>query len=501
MRRHDHDIDIPDFTSPKFLERHIQSTLAFYEPRVLAPDGGFRGCFLDDGTSFDPEARYLVGSARYVLNYATAYRFHGDPVHLSWAQYGLNFLNTAHKQENGHYAWLLENGVVTDSRVMAYGHAFVLLAAASCLRAGTPSALSTVNDIFDFMETYFWDEAGGAYADERDASLKTLSPYRGQNANMHMCEALLEAWQATGDVKFLDRAEQLANRFAFDLAAQSGGKIWEHYDTDWNVDMEFNIDFPNDRYKPWGFQPGHQTEWAKLLLILDSQRPNKKWLPKAKSLFDAALETGWDKEHGGIVYGVAPDGSFCASEKYFWVQSESFAAAWRLYRATGDDKYLADYNRIWQWSWEHMIDHTHGAWFRGRHRDGSPMDNKKSPNGKTDYHTMGACWDVLSVNDDYDEKSPYQSYGYDREAVGTGIVHFGIGNFHRAHQAVYAEDLLERGDTRWGITGVSLRSASMRDLLAPQDYLYTLAILGRPLATASSARLKTCSSPRKSRKP
>jgi len=71
-----------------------------------------------------------------------------------------------------------------------------------------------------------------------------------------------------------------------------------------------------------------------------------------------------------------------------------------------------------------------------------------------------------------------QSYSYDREAVGTGIVHFGIGNFHRAHQAVYVEDLLERGDMRWGITGVSLRSASMRDLLAPQDYLYALAILG-----------------------
>ena len=138
--------DTPDFTSPKFLERHIQSTLAFYAPRVLAPDGGFRGCFLDDGTSFDPDARYLVGSARYVLNYATASRFHDDPTHLQWAERGLNFLNTVHKQENGHYAWRLENGVVTDSRVMAYGHAFVLLAAASCLRAGISSARTFFSD-------------------------------------------------------------------------------------------------------------------------------------------------------------------------------------------------------------------------------------------------------------------------------------------------------------------------------------------------------------------
>ena len=390
----------PNFESRDVLERHIKDTLAFYAPIVFAPEGGFYGCFLDDGTCYDPHVRHLVASCRYVLNYATAYRLYRDPKHMEWAQWGLDFLNTGHRQDNGHYAWMIEKGVITDKRVMAYGHAFVLLAAASCLRAGMASAIDTINHVFDFMENYFWDEAAGAYFDERDDTLEILSPYRGQNANMHMCEALLEAWQASGDSRFLDRAERLANRFAVEMAAQSDGQIWEHYDENWNVDMEYNIDFPNDRFKPWGFQPGHQTEWAKLLLILDSQRPNEKWLPRAKSLYDKAIETGWDKEHGGIVYGVAPDGSFCASEKYFWVQSESFAAAYRLYRATDDKKYLDDYKRIWRWSWQHMIDHTHGAWFRVRGQDGSKVDNKKSPYGKTDYHTMGACWDVLSVMTD-----------------------------------------------------------------------------------------------------
>ncbi|QHJ13010.1 Polyol:NADP oxidoreductase [Paraglaciecola mesophila] len=60
----------------------------------------------------------------------------------------------------------------------------------------------------------------------------------------------------------------------------------------------------------------------------------------------------------------------------------------------------------------------------------------------------------------------------------SSIVHFGAGNFHRAHQAVYCDTLLNQGETQWGITGVSLRSSSMRDKLAPQDCLYTLAILG-----------------------
>lgn len=68
-------------------------------------------------------------------------------------------------------------------------------------------------------------------------------------------------------------------------------------------------------------------------------------------------------------------------------------------------------------------------------------------------------------------------FSYDRDAIDVGIVHFGIGNFHRAHQAVYVEDLLEKGETQWGIAGVSMRSASMKEALEPQDYFYTLATL------------------------
>lgn len=65
---------------------------------------------------------------------------------------------------------------------------------------------------------------------------------------------------------------------------------------------------------------------------------------------------------------------------------------------------------------------------------------------------------------------------YDRAAVSQGIVHLGIGAFHRAHQAVSTDAVLAAGDRRWGIVGASLRSPETRDALAPQDGLYTLAV-------------------------
>lgn len=63
---------------------------------------------------------------------------------------------------------------------------------------------------------------------------------------------------------------------------------------------------------------------------------------------------------------------------------------------------------------------------------------------------------------------------YDRSALTVGIVHLGIGAFHRAHQAEFTEDAIEAAGGDWGILGVSLRSPAVRDQLTPQDGLYTL---------------------------
>jgi fructuronate reductase len=66
---------------------------------------------------------------------------------------------------------------------------------------------------------------------------------------------------------------------------------------------------------------------------------------------------------------------------------------------------------------------------------------------------------------------------YDREKTTAGIVHLGLGAFHRAHQAVFIDDCLNAGEPGWGIIGASLRSPDTRDALGPQDGLYTLSVV------------------------
>src|SRR5690242_10939778 len=68
---------------------------------------------------------------------------------------------------------------------------------------------------------------------------------------------------------------------------------------------------------------------------------------------------------------------------------------------------------------------------------------------------------------------------YDRDEIGIGIVHFGVGGFHRAHQAMYIDRLLEMGLAKeWGICGVGVMPSDrkMADVMAAQNGLYTLVL-------------------------
>lgn len=59
-----------------------------------------------------------------------------------------------------------------------------------------------------------------------------------------------------------------------------------------------------------------------------------------------------------------------------------------------------------------------------------------------------------------------------REKAKTGVVHLGLGAFFRAHGAMYIDEAMSQSGGNWGVTGVSLRSAAVRDILAAQDFLY-----------------------------
>ena len=393
---------LPDFRSPEFLLGHIRHTLSFYEDRCVDPTGGFFHFYKDDGTVYDSHTRHLVSSTRFIFNHAMAWRRFGGPANQERVRHGLRFLQAAHAQPQGGYAWQLQwdgrQAQVQDGTHHCYGLAFVLLAHAHAVMAGVDEARAGLEATFALMERRFWEPAHGLYADEATPDWQVGS-YRGQNANMHGCEALMAAFDATLEPRYLQRALVLAESITQRQAALADGLVWEHYRAGWHVDWDYNRDDKTNIFRPWGYQTGHLTEWAKLLMQLETRLPpgeRPAWLlPTARHFFDTAMQRGWDATHGGLVYGFGPDGSVCDAAKYFWVQAESFAAAALLALRTGEDAYWQWYDRLWAYSWEHFVDHQHGAWYRILTPDNRAYSDEKSPAGKTDYHTMGACYDVL----------------------------------------------------------------------------------------------------------
>ncbi|AQA06200.1 mannitol dehydrogenase [Mycobacterium sp. MS1601] len=86
----------------------------------------------------------------------------------------------------------------------------------------------------------------------------------------------------------------------------------------------------------------------------------------------------------------------------------------------------------------------------------------------------------MKLNSETLSQLPVAKPSYDRDQIEVGIVHFGVGGFHRAHQAYYIDKLLEQGKAQdWGICGVGVlpQDRKMKDALDAQDGLYTLILV------------------------
>lgn len=126
---------------------------------------------------------------------------------------------------------------------------------------------------------------------------------------MHTTEAMLALSAATGDIKWLYRAMRILERFVHHLSRQHEYCMAEHFDADWNLLPDCNIDRKSDPLRPYGLTPGHFPEWAHLTLKAEAHAIAKMghtpaWMcPDAEGLFRSAVEKGWCHEgRGGIVY-------------------------------------------------------------------------------------------------------------------------------------------------------------------------------------------------------
>ncbi|MGD6896717.1 AGE family epimerase/isomerase [Bacillus infantis] len=379
------------------LKKHIFKTLDFYYPVCLDyENGGYINGFLNNGAINDTTTKHLVATSRYIYIFSIGALLDGPVWCQDAVRHGIQFLNQHHRdhKHNGYYFEL--NGTeIKNPDKMAYGHAFVLLASSLAYQAGIKEAKEVVDNVYHVIETHFWDEDYGIYKDQWDSAWTNLSSYRGQNPNMHMCEAMLTAYEATGEDKYLRKAYRLAKGVTRKLAGRSDGWVWENYTPDWQPDYEYNKGNTKDEFRPYGFIPGHQFEWSKLLIWL-SRHQTEPWMTEtAEELFQKAWKKGWDPEYAGIYFSLSPELDVIDADKNYWVISEAIAASALLARKTGSPVYWDYYDQLFAYSSDHLMDHEHGGWYKLLSRENKKDSQVKSSPPKTDYHPVAACYQSI----------------------------------------------------------------------------------------------------------
>ena len=283
-------------------------------------------------------------------------------------------LGELHDEEHdGWYASVTADGQPVGPK-QCYAHAFVILASTSALLAGRPGAQELLDHAKEVYDRYFWRENEGLSADTWNTEFTELDTYRGVNANMHTVEAFLAVADATNDETYRARAGRIVDHVVA-WAKANDWRIPEHFDSDWNADLECNKDKPDDPFKPYGATPGHGIEWARLITQWTLSTYGKKadgalpaeavpYIEAAEALFTRAVQDGWNADGApGIVYTTDWIGKPVVNDRMHWTLAEGINTAAVLHQVTGKGVYADYYSSFLQYLDEIVMDHVNGSWF------------------------------------------------------------------------------------------------------------------------------------------
>ncbi|UPK73520.1 AGE family epimerase/isomerase [Nocardioidaceae bacterium SCSIO 66511] len=373
--------------SKPWRKEQLDAVLRFAEQSAL-PDGGFG--WLDASGAVDPSRElelWINARMTYVFSLASLLDERTHPLAL----HGVRAITElfADKEHGGWYESVTTKHEPSSTTKSCYPHAFVVLAAATAASADVDGAHTLLESALDVHAHRFWEETAGRCRESWTADWSQPESYRGANSNMHTVEAYLAAADATDDGVWRDRALSICEHLINNAARANSWRLPEHFDADWNVDLDYNLDAPADPFRPYGATPGHGLEWARLLLQLEAalDDPPAWMVDAAVSLFTTAVSDGAVDDT--FVYTTDWAGTPVVRERFHWVLAEAVAAADTLARRTGGSIGPEESNRWWRAIDEHFVDRATGSWY---HELGEDLRvSTRTWSGKPDaYHIVNA---------------------------------------------------------------------------------------------------------------
>lgn len=287
--------------------------------------GGFHELLDLQGVPVASDRRFRV-QPRQVYCYAAAGLAGWPGPWRESADHGIEYFESRYRLDAGHFAALVSaDGVVINQQFDLYNQAFALLAYAQVSLASPELSLEYEEKalgLLSSLEPWRHPQAGFEEAIPRKLPLCS-------NPHMHMLEAAL-AWEAASPTEtriwtaLADEIVQLCLTYLID---RQTGVIREFFDSNWTP-------YPGHRGRIT--EPGHQFEWAWLLVRWGRARQDGNAIEVARRLFDLAVAHGICRRRQTVVMQLADDFSIVDESCRLWPQTEWIKAALAL--ATNSDE-------------------------------------------------------------------------------------------------------------------------------------------------------------------
>jgi mannose/cellobiose epimerase-like protein (N-acyl-D-glucosamine 2-epimerase family) len=346
--------DYPDKTAELridwdwFRESAVRDNLTHWLRAAPTSNGFFQVNLDDSWQPIDPKEGTVVSQARLIYVMAEGYRQTEDPQFLEAAIRGSDFLLSQFRDPKyGGYWWSTNPlGEVLDRTKSSYGQAFAIfaLAHAHSVSGSKKYAEAALNAWRELLATMS-DAWGGLY----ENSDESFSNRRGKNQNpiMHTFEAGIALYDATGSSQVLDDLDSIAEFITTKLWREPGC-IPEAFDENWST--------PVSNSSGMWIVNGHQAEWAFLLSEGVRCGLSRRYLGFGNKLLDFNLQSGYDRDSGGLGEYDAPQ------KKGAWQQAEFLRAMLRYYSEHGREDLRLPIQLTYQLIKNNFADSKSGGW-------------------------------------------------------------------------------------------------------------------------------------------
>jgi cellobiose epimerase len=369
--------------------------------------GGFHAFVGEDMSVRDDLPRGALLTSRILWTFSAAYRLYRDPEYLEMARWAYRDLadRFTDKDDGGLFWTVRGDGQPADAHKQIYVQVFGIYGLSEYYRAtGDVGALQRAIAIYGLIEKNAHDGVNGGYFDALTRDWKRQDTPRGnllgdapksQNSHIHILEGFTNLLRVWPDEGLRQRQRELIEL----TMARIIDPRTHHL-----------VLFMKDDWTPIGdaVSYGHDIELSWLLVEAAGVLGDRQVLARARAvavqIAEATNAQGVDTDGG--VYNEGGPGGPTNTNKEWWEQAESAVGFLNAYQISGDPAYFADAQRSWHFIQDRLVDRVHGDWYNTLRRDGTPIVDFRTRDGRTfpsakislwkcPYHNSRSCMELI----------------------------------------------------------------------------------------------------------